>query len=476
MNTPFEKKVCYTLCVCELTFVLSCVSIFYLTFAIYLPSYRQLNAGFSEQTVMCTTLSNITIENCEVPESPGSKSMVQTWYSCGEWCLSKSQGTCTQIRVDVRKNGTNVILEECDSEMEDVIYCDGVDPKQETKECITGGCSDITGLYNCTMLPVSDGVTETTHGAYCRDVTLVLGCNLTSTDPAVHCKNKKACVHLNGLYLCRKGHCARVRPPFKCERKCTGIQTGGKNIIIRENDVIFSAHCKRAVDMETNEEIWPRDLIGSVNGSDVAEPPLLVMYCTSILNRQMNLSEIHLMDCFNGTLMEPGYFGEITDIIRLVEAHTENERWLDPTKEVAPPEKDLVLLPNAPLYINYEGCVNTLILRECEKFYAHYGVDGSDLRTSKRFPCFYRPNFTADPDAGDAIDQNYVILRLDMEKTHTELVYSAVVPVILAIISCIVLVVCSKIIHVDNESHFYVKAFNKVYKPPIPPPDPKVKI
>ena len=128
MNSPFEKKICYTLCVCELTAVLSCVSIFYLTFAVYKPAYQQSTAGFSDQPVMCTTLSNETLENCEIEPN------VPSWMSCGEWCLSKSGGSCVQIRVDVRTNGTNVRLEECETEMEDVIYCDGIDPKQETKE------------------------------------------------------------------------------------------------------------------------------------------------------------------------------------------------------------------------------------------------------------------------------------------------------------------------------------------------------
>ncbi|CAG7828810.1 unnamed protein product [Allacma fusca] len=129
MNTPFEKKICYTLCVCELTAVLSCVSIFYLTFAVYVPSYRQMNAGFSETTAMCTTLSNRTFEDCEAQEPPRTP-----WSSCGEWCLSKSGGACTQIRVDVRSNGTNVRLEGCETDLEDVVYCDGIDPKQQAAE------------------------------------------------------------------------------------------------------------------------------------------------------------------------------------------------------------------------------------------------------------------------------------------------------------------------------------------------------
>ena len=326
--------------------------------------------------------------------------------------------------------------------------------------CITGGCADLTGLYNCTLHPVSPGVTEAAYGARCRDLSTVLGCNLTSVDPEMHCKTKKSCRGLNGLYLCRKGHCSRVRPPFKCEKKCTGIRTDGKSIIIRENDVIFTANCKRAVDMATNEEIWPKNLRQEINDSESAEPPLLVMYCTTILDRQMNLSTIRMLDCFNGTLMDRSTFGDTTDIVRLVRSHTENTRLLDPTKKFTPPEHDLLISHNVPLYINYEACVNTLILRECEQFHAKYGVDGSDLRANARFPCYYRPNYS-DPDP----DANFVVLRFDPERTTMELLICSVVPVILACLSCTMLVFCSRVIQVDDESHFYLEMCKKVYKP-----------
>jgi len=122
MNTPFEKRICYTICICQLTAVLSCVSIVYLTVAIYSPSYKTLTSDFLEDPVMCTTVSNKTIANCEVNGTA-------SWSSCGEWCLSKSSGSCTQIRVDVRKNGSNIRLEECENT--DVKFCDGINPKMQ---------------------------------------------------------------------------------------------------------------------------------------------------------------------------------------------------------------------------------------------------------------------------------------------------------------------------------------------------------
>ncbi|CAG7727926.1 unnamed protein product, partial [Allacma fusca] len=327
--------------------------------------------------------------------------------------------------------------------------------------CVTGGCYDLTGLYNCSISPVSPGVTEASYGARCRDMTTVLGCNLTSVDPEIQCKTKKSCLNLNGLYLCRKGRCARVRPPFKCEKKCNGIKMRGKSIIVRENDVVFTANCKRAVDIETNEEIWPKDLLASgTNNKSNGVPPVFVLFCTSIPDRQKNLTEIRLIDCFNGTLMEPGTLGDTTDIIQLVKSHTENTRLLDPTKKFAMPESDLLLSHNVPLYINYDGCVNTLILKECEKFLTEYGVDGSDLRTNARFPCFYRPDLVDSID-----DSNFVILRYNIQKTVMELLIATVIPITLAIVSCFVLIFCSRVIHLHEDSHFFFKMCNKVYNP-----------
>ena len=121
MNSPFEKRVCFTICICQLTAVLSCVSIVYLTVAVYTPSYRALSSGFTENPVMCTTVENRSVPSCE-----------DSWSSCGEWCLSKSSGSCTQIYVDVRVNGTNILLEECEGE--EVIWCDGIDPKKHSAE------------------------------------------------------------------------------------------------------------------------------------------------------------------------------------------------------------------------------------------------------------------------------------------------------------------------------------------------------
>jgi hypothetical protein len=109
------------------------VSIVYLSVAVYTPSYRTLQSGFIEVPAMCTTVQKDT-PSCE-PDDEEKKRLnnngTAVWSSCGEWCLSKSSGFCTQLRVDVRNNGSNLRLEDCQTL--DVKYCDGVNNKKEAK-------------------------------------------------------------------------------------------------------------------------------------------------------------------------------------------------------------------------------------------------------------------------------------------------------------------------------------------------------
>jgi len=128
MNTPFEKRICFTVCICQMTAVLSCVSVVYLTVAVYKPAYLTLSSGFVETPVMCTTIANVTGE-CDDPNGPGGGG---GWNSCSEWCLSKSVSTCPRIMVDARRNGTNVRLEGCE-EIE-TTQCIGIDLDKKPRE------------------------------------------------------------------------------------------------------------------------------------------------------------------------------------------------------------------------------------------------------------------------------------------------------------------------------------------------------
>lgn len=95
-----DKKICGTICICQMTMVLSCVSFVYLGVAIYFPSHKAFNIGMNPNPVMCQTVNSTLSKNC-------------TWASCGEWCLTKTTGFCPQIYVTVRQNGTNLYFENC---------------------------------------------------------------------------------------------------------------------------------------------------------------------------------------------------------------------------------------------------------------------------------------------------------------------------------------------------------------------------
>jgi hypothetical protein len=171
-----------------------------------------------------------------------------------------------------------------------------------------------------------------------------------------------------------------------------------------------------------------------------------MMFCTNVMEVPEDKTTLILSDCFNGTLLEPGHFGNFSNITYILQSHYEADRWLEPTlgRQFAPPEQDLLIYNSTPLMINYEGCVNTLILNECENFHAEYGGDGTDLRSQSRFQCFHAPN-----------SSEFVVLRFSRMRTILELMIASCVPITLAIVSCFTLIICTRIIHVGDDSHFY---------------------
>ncbi|XP_037822995.1 uncharacterized protein LOC119611486 [Lucilia sericata] len=96
-----DKRICRAICLCQLTMVLSCVSIVYLSVAIYAPSFKAFKSGFELDPVMCQTIQS------DMPDSHCS------WASCGEWCLTRTSGFCPQIYSIVRRNGTDIQLNNC---------------------------------------------------------------------------------------------------------------------------------------------------------------------------------------------------------------------------------------------------------------------------------------------------------------------------------------------------------------------------
>lgn len=61
---------------------------------------RVFNAGIDPDPVMCQTINTTLANNCG-------------WASCGEWCLTRTTGFCPQIHATVRRNGTDIVFENC---------------------------------------------------------------------------------------------------------------------------------------------------------------------------------------------------------------------------------------------------------------------------------------------------------------------------------------------------------------------------
>ena len=95
-----DRRICGSICFCQLTVVTSCVALVYLTVAIYIPSHRAFKSGIEPVPVTCQTAKSTNPRNCP-------------WASCGEWCLTKTSGFCPQMLVTVRRNGTDLELQNC---------------------------------------------------------------------------------------------------------------------------------------------------------------------------------------------------------------------------------------------------------------------------------------------------------------------------------------------------------------------------
>lgn len=407
---PQDNRICGTICVCQMTFVLSTVAIVYLTVAVYVPFTRAYKSGISEQPIMCTTTRNISVETCD-------------WGSCGEWCLSKTSGACTQVYVNLRQNGSTILLLDCTSTKNRT--CDPIDQiGAKRSRCIADECKNLTGIYNCT-----EGM--------CMDITEVFECIFKETEPPLKCSGRRGkitCIDLTGLYKCRTGTCEKIKTPYNCDRKCADIPTHNKNVIMLSGDKVYLSQCNRAVDMESGEEVWN-------------ETQNQVMM-TSCYNVEDSPEGIVATDCINGTLMSHDVLSDITNFTFLNYLSVTNTVPLHKERRIAPPEVDLLIANDSKLLINLEGCVNTL-QDECREFIRVFGKDGSDHNARARFPCFYSLK-----------DIGFAVVRFNLESTTQQFIIASTVPTILMVVSCLILILCQRTVVVGDDAKMRFQGCN----------------
>lgn len=215
-----DKRICGCICFCQLVVVFSCVSLIYLTVAIYIPSYRAFRSGYEQKPVMCQTINTSTENNC-------------SWASCGEWCLTKTSGFCPQIHATTRQNGTRVQFLNC-TEFQ-TSFCPPVNTDQVKRHNCNNGteCASLKGVFNCSL-------------GHCTNISQIYQCHYKADGFTVD--SDKDNVKLNGFFECRGAKCTKIKRSFSCDRICKeNITSTSKNVFISVDNSVNYAYCDSAV-------------------------------------------------------------------------------------------------------------------------------------------------------------------------------------------------------------------------------------
>ncbi|VVC34136.1 Hypothetical protein CINCED_3A000542 [Cinara cedri] len=420
---PQDTRICGTICVCQMTAVLSSVAIVYLTVAIYMPTMREFQSGISENPVICTTTRNVSETKCN-------------WSSCSEWCLSKPSGGCVQIYVNIRQNGSAMLFQNCSHTVNKT--CFGFDPENAKKyTCIRDECKALTGTFNCTA-----GV--------CINITDAFRCEFRNTAPeALKCnlhRGKITCMTIMGLNNCVRGECNRILEPYNCDRRCVDIPSRNKNVIVLSGDRAYLTRCEMAAylpgymdgdpvpsdDNDRQKIIWTEE-----------QDEILIVSCMSVVTSRTD--ELLATDCVNGSLLRKDVLADFANFSHLTNLNSQSDRPITINDDVAPREHKLLIAKDSRLHINLQGCVNTL-RGECDVFIRKYGKDGSDHNARARFRCFYA---TGIPELA--------VVRFNLERTYKEFLVASVVPVVMLVISCLTLILCQRTVEVGDDAKMRFK-------------------
>ncbi|KAJ6636523.1 hypothetical protein Bhyg_15114 [Pseudolycoriella hygida] len=429
-----DKRICGSICLCQLTIVLSCVSIVYLSVAIYLPSYKAFQSGFEATPVMCQTINTTIANNCP-------------WASCGEWCLTKTGGFCTQIHSTVRRNGTDIQLENCTRIA--TTACPQVKPEAIKKfNCNNGTeCAVLSGVFNCSLGRFLESFANCALNVFlltpghCKNMSELYLCH-HKADGGVVIDAEKDNLKLNGFFECVNSKCTKIKKPFSCDRYCPKITTA-VNVLIMQDDNLVSAECdvgfayneargkESGVRLATPKKVWDETM------------GVLLTSCHDVIK---DGDKLRATDCLNGTLLKqselPHPFMNFTQFWKIYENSNE---VLDPNEIFLPKQSSVTIYNSSKLFINLEGCVNTL-RGECNEFVAMYGRDGDNNTAQSRFQCYYNKHNSA-----------FVVLRFDLNKTWRELLIAVCVPVSLFVISFIALCIITKSVKVGDDSKMRCK-------------------
>ncbi|KAK6641318.1 hypothetical protein RUM44_013027 [Polyplax serrata] len=405
-----NKTLIAGICCCQLTVVLSLVAFIYLSVAIYMPSFRAFKSGFEPIPVTCQTVETVMVNNC-------------SWASCGEWCLTKTTGFCPQIYVTVRRNGTDMVLENCSRMSKS--SCPPARPETLHRYNCNNGkeCDSLTGLFNCSL-------------GHCINISEIYQCDYKTETTFIDSEKDNA--KLNGYFECRNSRCAKIKKTMVCDRYCQKITTSGMNVYVVYDNDLYSADCQRMVTSENlTNVIW----------SEEKTKKVLFLSCAKV--DKIDNFTLRGVDCINGTLLSerliPKPFINHTVFWSI---YHKSKQPVDPQEIYLPHQQSLTIYNLSRLYINLDGCINTL-KGECKEFLASHGNDGRNRTGQSRFPCFYNKENSAK-----------AIARYDMAKTKRELIIALVVPLIFFISSFISLIMITKSVTVGDDAVLRCELFS----------------
>ncbi|GAB0094783.1 ATPase, V0 complex, subunit e1/e2 [Sergentomyia squamirostris] len=410
-----DRRICGSICLCQLTIVLSCVAIVYLSVAIYMPSYKAFQSGFEPEPVMCQTINTTMANNC-------------AWASCGEWCLTKTSGFCPQIHTAVRRNGTDVIFENCTRST--TTNCPQVNPRDLKKfNCNNGTeCAQLTGVFNCSL-------------GHCANMSDLYECHYGRAD-GVTIDAEKDNMKLNGFFYCKGSNCTKIKRAFSCDRFCPKITTTSINVFIMHNDSLTTADCEVALAHNEAHGPEPGVRINPMRFWNESHGAVL----TSCLDAVRSEGRIEAFDCLNGTLLPeeqiPHPWMNFTMFWKIYE---NSSIPVDVDQKFLPRQSSVTIYNSSKLFINLEGCVNTL-RGECKQFLNSHGSDGDNNTAQARFPCFYHKN-----------SSTFVVARFDLQKTWKELMIAVIVPTSLFFVSLVTLCIITQSVRVGDDAKMRCK-------------------
>ncbi|GLV39359.1 tipE homolog 4 [Carabus blaptoides fortunei] len=228
-----------------------------------------------------------------------------------------------------------------------------------------------------------------------------------------------------------------------CTRYCPKIGTTGANIYIGYEDSVIIMQCKSIIATNECRGIEEGQVINPETIWTAKPGEILLTSCGSITRNGTSLSAT---DCINGTLI-----GD-EDIVKPYINFTvywnllrNSTKVLDPSQRFMPPQWALTMYNNSDLFINLDGCVNTL-QGECKDFLQTHGRDGANETAQSRFSCFYNKN-----------DSSRVVARFDLEKVWKELIIAITIPSILFVISFITLCIITHSVKVGDDTKMRCK-------------------